>query len=71
MQQLIEKEILFEHESEGATWHPEFGAWMIESTPSRPYSNFVSDLLRVERNMLLRRKRLLSVLAENQIAPTV
>lgn len=49
---LIEKENLFAHESEGCTWHPEFGGWMIESTPSRPYTNYVSDLLRVERNMV-------------------
>lgn len=44
---------------------------MIESTPSRPYTNYASDLLRVERNMVLRRRRLLSVLQENEIAPTV
>eukprot|EP01035_Chromulina_nebulosa_P027952 gene27952-36830_t len=69
--QLIDKEHLFAHESEGCTWHPEFGAWMIESTPSKPYTNYVSDLLRVERNMTLRRRRLLSILAENEIAPTV
>ena len=52
--QLIDKEHLFAHESEGCTWHPEFGAWMIESTPSKPYTNYVSDLLRVERNMVPR-----------------
>ena len=68
---LIEREHNFAHESEGCTWHPEFGGWMIESTPSRPYSNYVSDLLRVERNMTLRRKRLLSMLKEDEIAPTV
>jgi glutamate--cysteine ligase catalytic subunit len=59
------------HESEGCNWQPEFGGWMIESTPSRPYTNYVSDLLRVERNMILRRKRLLAMLDENEIAPTV
>lgn len=59
------------HQWEGADWHPEFGAWMIESTPSRPYSNYVNDLLRVERNMILRRRRLLAALDENEIAPTV
>ena len=68
---LIEKEAQCEHQSEGCTWHPEFGAWMIESTPSRPYTNYASDLLRIERNMILRRSRLLSVLAANEIAPTV
>jgi glutamate--cysteine ligase catalytic subunit len=49
----------------------QFGAWMIESTPAKPYSNYASDLLRVERNMITRRRRLLSVLGEHEIAPTV
>ena len=44
---------------------------MIESTPSRPYSNYASDLLRVERNMVLRRRRLLSALRSDEIAPYV
>lgn len=69
--ELSEKEKLFVHESEGYTWHPEFGAWMVESIPSRPYTNYVSNLLRVERNMLLRRRRLVSLLRENEIVPTV
>ena len=68
---LTEKEKHCAHQSEGCTWHPEFGAWMIESTPSKPYTNFAADLLRVERNMILRRSRLLSVLGPNEIAPTV
>lgn len=37
---LEEKERSMIHESEGCTWHPEFGAWMIESTPNRPYANY-------------------------------
>jgi glutamate--cysteine ligase catalytic subunit len=76
--------------TEGCTWHPEFGSWMVcslslsrpypscsflppqvESTPSLPYSNYVSDLLRVEKNMILRHCRLLSVLQPNEIVPFV
>ena len=34
-------------------------------------TNYASDLLRVERNMVLRRRRLLSVLNEDEIAPTI
>jgi glutamate--cysteine ligase catalytic subunit len=68
---LSEKEIEHVHQTEGATWQPEFGAWMIESTPSRPYSNYANDLLRVERNMIIRRRRLLAALHSNEIAPTV
>ncbi len=59
------------HEAEGCTWHPEYGAWMVESTPSRPYTGYASDLLRIERNMIVRRRRLLAALRENEIAPTV
>ena len=71
MKTLREKEEIYSHETEGATWHAEFGAWMIESTPSRPYSNYASDLLRVERNMLMRRRRILSVMGPDSISPTV
>ncbi len=66
-----EKEHEFQHEAEGCTWHPEYGGWMVESTPSRPYSGYAADLLRVERSMILRRRRLLAGLNENEIAPTV
>lgn len=69
--QLNEKEQLHSHEAEGCFWHPEYGAWMVESTPSTPYTGYAADLLRIERNMLLRRRRILSALHENEIAPTV
>ncbi|KAJ8603468.1 hypothetical protein CTAYLR_005098 [Chrysophaeum taylorii] len=59
------------HRSEGCLWHPEYGAWMIEGTPSRPYSGYAADLCRVERNMRLRRKRLLSFLEDDEICPTI
>jgi glutamate--cysteine ligase catalytic subunit len=44
---------------------------MVESTPGRPYTGYSSDLTRVERNMIVRRRRLLAALAENEISPTV
>lgn len=56
---------------EGCTWVPEYGAWMVEATPNRPYTGYTNDLLRVERNMRLRRRRILTVLGENEIAPTI
>ena len=56
---------------EGCNWVPEYGAWMVEATPNRPYTGFTTDLLRVERNMRLRRKRILTVLKDNEIAPTI
>lgn len=44
---------------------------MVEATPSRPYTGYVNDLLRVERNMRLRRKRILAQLKDDEVAPTV
>jgi len=46
------------------TWHPEFGAWMLEATPSRPYGGFTDDLLKVEPNMRVRRYRAIKALQE-------
>jgi len=55
----------------GCNWVPEYGAWTLEASPNRSYTGFSTDLLRVERNMRLRRKRILTVLTKNEIAPTV
>lgn len=74
--QLKEKEAKFKggadpQLAEGCSWVPEYGAWMIEGTPSVPYGGFTSDLRKVEGNMRLRRARLLELLKEDEIAPTV
>mmetsp|Transcript_44683 Transcript_44683/g.49862 ORF Transcript_44683/g.49862 Transcript_44683/m.49862 type:complete len:959 (+) Transcript_44683:104-2980(+) len=71
MDELNLKEAQHSQIAEGCNWVPEYGAWMIEAIPNRPYTGFSTDLLRVERNMRLRRQRLLTVLAINEIAPTV
>lgn len=71
MDELNRKEKLSQDMAEGCTFVPEYGAWMVEATPARPYTGYTSDLLRVERNMRLRRKRMLTVLAENEVAPTM
>eukprot|EP00536_Pseudo-nitzschia_multiseries_P008446 jgi/Psemu1/319394/estExt_fgenesh1_pm.C_2140008 len=71
MDELNQKEAEHCQIVEGCNWVPEYGAWMLEATPNRPYTGFSTDLLRVERNMRLRRKRILTALGENEIAPTV
>ncbi len=71
MDELNEKEAASSETMEGCNWVPEYGAWMVEATPRRPYTGYTNDLLRVERNMRLRRRRILTVLHENEIAPTV
>lgn len=59
------------HSKHGTAWHQEYGRWMVESTPCTPYGGYTSSLLQVERNMRLRRARLLHALDESEIAPTV
>jgi glutamate--cysteine ligase catalytic subunit len=71
MDELNRKEAEHSQILEGCNWVPEYGAWMVEATPNRPYTGFSTDLLRVERNMRLRRKRILTVLKDNEISPTV
>eukprot|EP01084_Bolivina_argentea_P241701 405675_1 len=66
LEDLRAKEVAAAHarknEEEGCIWHPEYGAWMIEGTPLKPYQGLSTDLHRVESNMRLRRRHLLSVL---------
>eukprot|EP00924_Labyrinthula_sp_SR-Ha-C_P010590 snap_masked-scaffold_61-processed-gene-0.52-mRNA-1 protein AED:0.02 eAED:0.03 QI:0/0/0/1/1/1/2/0/669 len=45
-------------------WHPEWGNWMIESTPSAPFDDQTDNLVSLEERLKLRRKSLESVLAE-------
>lgn len=71
MDRLNDLERHHEHRAEGCSWVPEYGSWMVEATPSRPYTGYSNDLLRVERNMRLRRARLMTALREDEIAPTV
>lgn len=54
--------------AEGVTWHPEYGRWMVEATPREPYTGYCADLGRVERNLRLRRRRLLYALAADEAA---
>lgn len=59
------------HRSEGCQWMPEYGSWMVEGIPKRAFEGSTTSLARVERNMRLRRTRLLEALGEDEIAPTV
>lgn len=48
-----------------SSFHPEYGGYMIEATPNKPYGSFIGDLLEVERNMNRRRKTVLQHLPSN------
>ncbi|KAG8928419.1 hypothetical protein FRC02_006912, partial [Tulasnella sp. 418] len=53
------------------TFHPEYGRYMLETTPGRPYSGSLPDLLSVEANMRYRRKLATSHLKPNQLPITI
>ncbi|KAH9985787.1 glutamate-cysteine ligase catalytic subunit [Russula compacta] len=52
-------------------FHPEYGRYMLESTPGAPYTGSVRDLLLVESNMRLRRHLARSNLKSNQLLMTL
>jgi len=70
MEELRKKEQNIEN-VRGCSWHQEYGSWMVEGTPSAPYSGYTVSLVQVEQNMRLRRARLLSALRDDEIAPTM
>eukprot|EP00494_Astrolonche_serrata_P006122 UN06139 len=39
-----------------AKFMDEYGSFMIESTPGKPYEDLARDLVKVEKNMIIRRR---------------
>ncbi|KAG7098839.1 hypothetical protein E1B28_000743 [Marasmius oreades] len=52
------------------TFHPEYGRYMLESTPGSPYTGSISDLLIVEQNMRYRRSLARRHLQPNEVPLT-
>ncbi|KAJ7188317.1 glutamate-cysteine ligase catalytic subunit [Mycena filopes] len=53
------------------TFHPEYGRYMLESTPGSPYTGSIPDLLSVEGNMRYRRALARKHLKSNEIPLTL
>ncbi|TCD70319.1 hypothetical protein EIP91_003948 [Steccherinum ochraceum] len=53
------------------TFHPEYGRFMLESTPGSPYTGEVHDLLTVESNMRYRRHLARKYLKPNEVPLTM
>lgn len=64
---LITKEILSKIDSNHSYWMPEYGAWMIEGIPKRPYES----IFEVEKNMIDRRNYISNLLDKNQYIETI
>lgn len=52
-------------------FHPEYGRYMLESTPGAPYGASLKDLLTVEENMKLRRRMAKARMKENELPLTL
>jgi glutamate--cysteine ligase catalytic subunit len=66
-------EILAELQALGlieSNWMPEYGRWMLESTPGKPY-NGLDGVKLVESQLALRRSQLNKVLKPGEVAPTL
>lgn len=57
-------------DADTCTWMPEYGRWMVESTPGRPYSG-LEGVVGVENQLRLRRSRLQAALGPREVAPTL
>ncbi|EKM54562.1 uncharacterized protein PHACADRAFT_258498 [Phanerochaete carnosa HHB-10118-sp] len=53
------------------TYHPEYGRFMLESTPGSPYTGHLTDLLTVENNMRIRRHIARRYLKTNELPFTL
>lgn len=62
---------LFFYYSHPTLWRPEYGSYMIEGTPGRPYGGTMSDFNTVQDNMRKRRQEAASMLKENEAVCTV
>ena len=52
-------------------WRPEYGAYMIEGTPGKPYGCLMADFNLVERSMRLRREQVSCYLKPDEILMTI
>ncbi|XP_041973973.1 glutamate--cysteine ligase catalytic subunit [Aricia agestis] len=68
--QLQEKE-LTNPQSVKSLWRPEYGAYMIEGTPGKPYGGLLAHFNIVEANMLYRRAEASSLLKDGEVIMSI
>ncbi len=57
-------------EDHDTSWTPEFGNFMIEGLPGRPYEHGVGSICQIEANMQLRRRQVQELLGPNEFVMT-
>mmetsp|Transcript_21607 Transcript_21607/g.29681 ORF Transcript_21607/g.29681 Transcript_21607/m.29681 type:complete len:754 (+) Transcript_21607:73-2334(+) len=64
----LQKDEIEDPETCSSCWRPEYGSFMLESTPGQPYGSSYSDILLVEPSMKYRREVVQSLLSQNEYA---
>lgn len=54
-----------------ALWRPEYGSFMLESSPGRPYVGLLKNITLVEANMRRRRQEVLEYLSKDEFIMTL
>ena len=70
LEKLQEPEHLFLETGKGevdSLWRPEYGSFMVEGTPGKPYGGKPQDMLDVEKNMTKRRREVEQLLEKDEI----
>lgn len=74
-QQVLEELGKEEHELDAKLltmlWRPEYGRFMVEGTPGRPYTGTMNDFITVESSMRARRQRVKEFLRDGEVALTI
>ena len=67
--------LTLQQQQSGGEWNahfvPEYGRYMVEATPARPYGGYTADLRMVEPNMRLRRQMVQQLLQPNEYIMTL
>ncbi|ODV91478.1 hypothetical protein CANCADRAFT_29900 [Tortispora caseinolytica NRRL Y-17796] len=67
--QILEE--LAKFDTPGVLYHPEYGRYMLEATPSKPYRGTIEDICTVEANMKSRRVIARAHMLDNEVPLTV
>lgn len=70
LQKLNEKE-LADPDSVRSLWRPEYGAYMIEGTPGKPYGSLLAHFNVIEANMKYRREEVAGLLLPNETVMSI
>lgn len=70
LDQLMERELV-DPDGVKSLWRPEFGAYMVEGTPGKPYGGLLAHFNIVEANMKMRREEVTNLLKPDEAVMSI